>query len=67
MTPERDADGKWFIALPDGQRKEFKTNSEAWAFLDRLERRPLWVSSREQWRVPLSYALPGTSSSGGVS
>ena len=39
MSPEQDKDGVWFITLPDGERKEFKTNAEAWGWVDRHERR----------------------------
>jgi len=60
MTPEQDQDGVWFITLPDGERKEFKTNAEAWGWVDRHERRELWVGSRRQWRVPPTYALPSS-------
>ena len=56
MTPEQDQDGVWFITLPDGERKEFKTNAEAWGWVDRQ------VGSRRQWRVPPTYALPAGSS-----
>jgi len=58
MTPEQDHDGTWFITLPDGQRKEFRTNAEAWRWLDRHERRESWVGSKGQWRVAATYALP---------
>jgi hypothetical protein len=57
MNPEQDKDGIWFVMLPDGQRKEFRTNAEAWRFLDRYERREGWVSSRRQWRVAPTWAL----------
>lgn len=60
MSPEQDKDGVWFITLPDGERKEFKTNAEAWGWVDRHERRELWVGSRRQWRVPPTYALPSS-------
>ena len=49
-------------ALPNGERKEFKSNAEAWRWLDRQERRESWVSSRAQWRMPSTYALPEKSS-----
>jgi hypothetical protein len=57
MNPEQDKDGIWFVTLPDGQRKEFRTNAEAWRFLDRYERREGWVSSRRQWRSSPTWAL----------
>jgi hypothetical protein len=55
ISPEQDKDGVWFIVLPDGRRKEFKSNSEAWSWLDRQERGHFRRQSR--WREPLSYAL----------
>jgi hypothetical protein len=58
MNPEQDKDGVWFVVLPDGQRKEFKSNSEAWSRLDRRAQRELWRSSKSRLRAPLSYALP---------
>ena len=58
MNPEQDKDGIWFVMLPDGQRKTFKSNAEAWRFIDRRERQPSWVSSRRQWRTPPTYAAP---------
>jgi hypothetical protein len=58
MTPEQDQDGIWFVILPDGQRKTFGSNAEAWRWLDRHERREGWVSSQRQWRRPPTYAVP---------
>jgi hypothetical protein len=48
----------WFIVLPDGERKEFRSNSEAWSWLDRQERCHF---RRSRWREPLHYALPSKS------
>ena len=59
MSSEQD-NGIWYVMLPDGERKEFKTNEAAWRWLDRHERREGWVSSRRQWRVPPTYALPSS-------
>jgi hypothetical protein len=58
MTPEQGKDGRWFITLEDGQRVEFESNAAAWRWIDRAERRESWVSSRAQWRMPATYALP---------
>jgi len=56
MTPEQHKDGIWSVLLPCGERKVFKTNAEAWRWLDRHERREGWVSSRRQWRTSATYA-----------
>jgi hypothetical protein len=61
MTPEQAKNGVWFVVLPDGGRIEFESHEAAWRWIDRAERRELWVSSRSQWRVPPSFALPGRS------
>jgi len=49
LSPEQDKDGIWFILLPSGERKVFRTNAEAWRWLDRHERRE--VLGREQRTV----------------
>jgi hypothetical protein len=58
MTPEQTKNGAWFVILPDGHRLEFDSNASAWRWIDRFERRELWVGSHRQWRHSPIYALP---------
>jgi len=58
MTPEQDKDGVWFVTLADGERKTFNSNSEAWSWIDRQERRETWVRRRRRFRSPYFLTEP---------
>jgi hypothetical protein len=61
MTPEQAKNGAWVVTLADGHRLEFDSNAAAWRWIDRQERRELWVGSHRQWRHPAIYAPPAKS------
>jgi hypothetical protein len=48
-------DGFWTAMYADKPIIKFSTNEEAWRWIDRQERRPLWRGSRNRFRPPVDW------------